>query len=395
MALATYAYKDVIHRCFRCGYCKFPQDWSDVTNCPAYARYRMESFSSGGRLWLIRAWVEGEIQWSDHLAKIVYACAACKNCVEKCPLSFSDDIVNMVIAAKNEMVELGLLPKAVKTYLQNVQLHGNPYGLPARRREEWMAPLDLPAYDGQPYLYHVGCEGSYDTRAQHAARALAMVLNAARVPFGVLGNNETADGNDVEMLGEDGLAESLIQKNIERFQGLGVRTIVTLSPHAFNGFKNNYPRHGGRFEVLHYTQMLQHLVSRKSLRFRTDRKTKITFHDPCLLGRWNKEYSAPRKVLGAIPGVELLEMEQSRKSALCCGGGAGNYYIDLLGGSDESPARIRARQAHATGAQILATACPNCLTMLEDAVKVEGLAPSLKVMDVGEIVNEMLDRTAD
>jgi Fe-S oxidoreductase len=289
------------------------------------------------------------------------------------------------------MVELGLLPKAAKDYLRNVQRHGNPYGLPTESRKEWMADLVLPAYNGQPFLYHVGCEGAFDTRAQHAARALARVLVAAEVPFGVLGNDEVADGNDVDMLGECWLAETLAEKNIERFRKTGVQTIVTLSPHAFNAFKNSYPHYGGRFETLHYTQMLQSLVAQEKLRFKKDRNMKITFHDPCLLGRWNGEYRAPRKVLGALPGVELVEMERNRKSALCCGGGAGNYYIDLLGGSEESPARIRAREAHATGAQILVTACPNCLTMLEDAVKVEGLEEDIKVMDLCEVVNDMLE----
>lgn len=391
MSLATYPYRDTIHRCFRCGYCKFPQDWSDVTNCPAYARYRMESYSSGGRLWLIRAWVEGEIPWSEHLANIVFACAACKNCVEKCPLSFRDEIVNMVIAAKSEMVELGQLPKTVKTYLQNVQLHGNPYGLPAKRRQEWMADLDLPAYAGQPYLLYVGCEGAYDTRAQEAARALARVMTRAGVSFGVLGNDEVADGNDVAMLGEDGLAETLAEKNIARFQERGVQTIVTFSPHAFNAFKQIYPRHGGVFEVKHYTQLLADLLVKKQLKSTAEKKAKVTFHDPCLLGRWNGEYKAPRKILQQLPGVELVEMERNRKSALCCGGGAGNYAIDLLGGSEESPARLRAGQAQETGAAILATACPNCLTMLEDAIKVEGLDTSLRVMDLCEIVEEFIE----
>jgi len=115
MKRPAYKYTDMIHRCFRCGYCKFPTDWEDITNCPAYARFRLESYSPGGRLWLIRAWVNGEMEWTEHLASIIYACAACKNCVEKCPLNFSDDIVNMVIAAKNAMVELGLLPSSVKT----------------------------------------------------------------------------------------------------------------------------------------------------------------------------------------------------------------------------------------------------------------------------------------
>lgn len=389
MALAEYKYNDVIHRCFRCGYCKFPGDWSDVTNCPAYARYRLESYSAGGRLWLIRAWINGEIQWSEHLAEIVYACAACNNCVAKCPMPFSDDLVNMVVAARNEMVELGLLPKMVKQYLQNIQQHGNPYGLPAKRRSEWMADLDLAPYAGQPYLFFVGCEGAYDTRAQHAARSAATLLKKAGVSFGVMGNDETADGNDIEILGEDGLTEMVAEKNIRRFHELGVKAIITLSPHAYNAFKNIYPRFGGRFEVLHYTQLFQHLIEQGKLTSGTHPAIKVTYHDPCFLGRWNNEYQAPRNVLKSIPGLTLLEMERNRKSALCCGGGAANYYTDFLGGSPESPARIRAREARATGASILATACPNCLTMLEDAVKVEGLEEQLQVMDICELLSNL------
>lgn len=386
MALAQYKYKDDIHRCFRCGYCKFPGDWSDVTNCPAYARFRMESYSTGGRLWLIRAWVNGEIQWSEHLGKIVYTCAACNNCVEKCPLSFSDDIVNMVTAAKNEMVELGLLPTAVKTYLDNVQRHGNPYGLAAKRRGDWMEGLPVEPYNGQAFLYYVGCEGAYDTRAQQAARALARILLDAGVSFGVLGNGETADGNDVEMLGEDGLSEVLAMKNIQAFQKAGAQKIVTFSPHSYNAMKNIYPRFGGRFEVWHYTQLLAQLMGSGQIKAGIDGPTKVTFHDPCFLGRWNKEYNAPRKTLKSIANVELVEMEKNKKSALCCGGGAGNYIIDLLGGSPESPARLRVREAAATGAAVLAVACPNCLTMLEDAVKVEGLEDQLKVQDIAELL---------
>lgn len=237
----------------------------------------------------------------------------------------------------------------------------------------------------------MGCEGAYDTRAQQAARALANVLTRAGVPFGVLGNDEVADGNDVAMLGEDALAETLAQKNIARFRDLGVQTIVTFSAHACNAFKQIYPRHGGEFAVMHYTQLLAKLLAQDQLKFKNGKTVKITYHDPCFLGRWNGEYKAPRKILQSIPGAELLEMERNRKSALCCGGGAGNCIIDLLGGSEESPARLRAGQAHATGAAVLATACPNCLTMLEDAVKAGGLDTSLKVMDLCEIVNEEME----
>ena len=385
MALAQYKYMDIIHRCFRCGYCKFPQDWADVDNCPAYARHRLESYSNGGRLWLIRAWVNGEIQWSPHLADIVYSCVACKNCEEKCPLSFSDEIINMVVAARNEMVELGLLPPPVKDYLKNVQLHGNPYGLGAKKRGDWAGDLSVEPYDGQEYCYFTGSEGAYDTRAQQAAQSVAQMLQSAGVSFGVLGNEETDDGNEVDLMGEDGLFELLAEKNIAAFNRRGVKKIITLSPHSFNAIKNKYPQQGADVAVYHYTQILADLIRQGRLRSPRLEGACITFHDPCFLGRWNNEYKAPRKVLKAVAGARFVEMERSGKSALCCGGGAGNYYTDLLGASPDSPARIRVRQARATGADILAVACPNCLTMLEDAVKVEGLESEMAVRDISEL----------
>lgn len=385
MTFMEYKYKDIIHRCFRCGYCKFPTDWGTVTNCPSYARYRMESYSAGGRLWLIRAWLNNELQWSENLAKIVYSCVSCKNCVEKCPLSFSDDIVNMVVAAKTQMVEMGTLPKPVKTFLRNVQLYGNPYGISAKKRANWMEGLEIQPYQGQEYLYYVGCEGSFDSRAQSAARATARLLLKSGVSFGVLGVDEISDGNEVEMLGEDGLLEELALKNIQQFSDLGVKNIITLSPHSYNVFKNRYPDFDGRFNVFHYTQILSELIKTGKLSAPETPEMRITFHDPCFLGRWNQEYNAPRKVLGAMKGVDLAEMERNKKGALCCGGGAGNFLTYFLGGSDESPARIRAREARDVKADILAVACPNCLTMLEDAVKVEGLEDEIKVMDISEI----------
>lgn len=387
MKRPAYKYTDMIHRCFRCGYCKFPTDWDDVTNCPAYARFRLESYSPGGRLWLIRAWVNGEMEWTEHLASIIYACAACKNCVEKCPLNFSDDIVNMVIAAKNAMVELGLLPSSVKTFLENVQLHGNPYGIPAKKRSEWMEGIQIEEYNGQEFLYYVGCEGSYDTRAQLAAKALGQLLLKAGVSFGVLGNNEITDGNEVEMLGEDGLLEWVADKNIKQFKELGIKKIITLSPHSYNAFKNTYPKFDGGFEVFHYTQILSDLIKKGKLTDLNGAQKNVTFHDPCFLGRWNNDYDSPRKVLKALNGITLVEMGRNKKGALCCGGGGGNFYTDILGGSEDSPARIRVREAAETGADILAVACPNCLTMLEDAVKVEGLDGKMMVQDISEIVS--------
>ncbi|MCP4755692.1 MAG: (Fe-S)-binding protein [Proteobacteria bacterium] len=387
MALANYKYNDMIHRCFRCGYCKFPTDWNDVTNCPAYARFRMESYSTGGRLWLIRAWVNGEMAWTENLAKIVYSCVSCRNCVEKCPLSFRNDIVNMINAAKNEMVEMGLLPSSVKDFLKNTLLHGNPYGIAAKKRSDWMEGTGIEQYRRQEFLYYVGCEGSFDSRAQDAARALGKLLRKAGVSFGVLGKDEISDGNEVDMLGEEGLFEELVEKNIKHFKKLGVQKIVTLSPHSFNAIKNKYPAYGGNFEVFHYTQMLQELIDNGKLEVPASSAAKVAFHDPCFLGRWNQEYNAPRKALRSLAGVQLVEMDRNKAGALCCGGGGGNFFTDFLGGSEESPARIRAREAYETGADTIAVACPNCLTMLEDAVKVEGLGEKLRVRDIAELLN--------
>ncbi len=386
MALADFEYGDVIHRCFRCGYCKFPVNWTDVNNCPAYARYRMETYSCGGRLWLTRAWLSDEIDWTEHFAHIMFSCTTCKNCEAKCPLRFNVDILNMITAAKGEMVERGTVPPVVKEFLQNVQRHGNPYGTPKAKRGDWLEGTGIKPYQGQDYLYYVGCIGSYDTRVQETARALGAVLDKAGVSFGVLGTKENCDGNEVNMLGEKGLFEVVATDNIAQFKDLGVHRIVTLSPHSYNAIKNEYPRYEGNFEVLHYTQLLRDLISEGKLDISKGFEAHVTFHDPCFLGRWNSEYEASRAILRAIPGITFIEMEKNRDSALCCGGGGGNFYIDFLGGSPDSPARRRVREAHETGANVLAVACPSCLTMLEDAVKSEELEGKLSVKDISEIV---------
>lgn len=385
MTLTDFKYGDIIHRCFRCGYCKFPVNWVDVNNCPAYARYRMETYSCGGRLWLTRAWLMDEIKWTDHLAHILYSCTACRNCEVKCPLGFNVDILNMIRAAKGEMVERGRIPVEARDFLENIQIHGNPYGIPRSKRGDWMEEMSFEAYKGQEYLYYVGCVGAYDTRAQETARKLGHLLQKGGVSFGVLGKDEQCDGNEVNNMGEEALFETMVHDNITLLKRLGVKKIVTLSPHSYNTLKNDYPRYGGRFEIVHYTYLLQNLFEDGSLNPSQEIPVAVTYHDPCFLGRWNAEYDAPRMVLNSIPGVTLVEMERNRESALCCGGGGGNFCTDLLGGSPDSPSRRRIREALTTGAGILAVACPKCLTILEDAVKVEGLDDKLVVKDIAEI----------
>jgi Fe-S oxidoreductase len=381
-------YEDIIHRCFRCGYCKLTADYDDF-NCPAYRKFRFETYAPGGRMWLIRAWLNKEIKLSARFQEILFSCATCANCVKHCVFPFSDDLVNIFIAAREEMVNQGILPPEVRDYFKSISISGNPYKEPAADRGRWAQDTAIEPYNGQEYLFYVGDVGSYDSRAQKIARAVGKILMKAGLSIGILGDKENSDGNEVRVLGETGLFEFLADRNIDLFKDLGVKKIITLDPHAFNAFKNDYTERGAAFEVHHYTQVLAPLFEANKLQLK-EFGANVTYHDPCYLGRHNEEYEAPRAILQAIDGLALVEMQQSRENAFCCGGGGGNFFTDVLGGGDDSPNRIRVRQALNTGADIIAVACPQCAGMLDDAVKMENLEDHLKVLDVAEIVDKVL-----
>jgi len=381
-------YEEIVHRCFRCGYCKLAGDYSDF-NCPSYRKFRFETYAPGGRMWLIRAWLTEEIKDSEHFKEILFSCATCANCVQQCVFVFSEDLVNIFIAAREEMVNKGMIPPVVRDYLKNIYIYGNPYKEPVHERGKWADGTPLEAYDGQEYFFYIGCVGSYDERGRKVAKAVANLLVKCGVSFGILGAREICDGNEVRALGETGLFQFLAEQNIALFKEFGIKKIITLDPHALNVFKQNYPGLGGAFEIYHYSQVLAPLMQSSKIPL-TEYQSRITYHDPCYLGRHNGEYEAPRRILESIPGVELIEMDQNRENAFCCGGGGGNFFTDILGGGEDSPNRIRVRQALDTRAQIIAVACPQCAKMLDDAVKGEGLEDTVEVLDVAEIVTRAL-----
>jgi len=317
----------------------------------------------------------------------LYKCTSCKSCTAVCPQEI--DIPEKVfLKLKSRAVERSLVLPKTRDFLENVYLKGNPYGEERSKRDKWAEEMEVKIFDeNDEFLYYVGCVGSYDTRAQDAARAFGDILNKCNISFGILGEEEVCDGNEVKNLGEMGLFQELAERNIEKFKELGVKKIVILSPHSYNAIKNDYPKMGGNFEVFHYTQLLKDLISHNKINL-AEFDTKIAYHDSCFLGRYNGEYDAPRDILNAIHGVKLIEMEKNKENSLCCGGGSGNFYIDFLGEYKNSPARIRVKDAYNLGANVLAVACPICLTMFEDAVKVEGLEEKLVVKDISEIVNE-------
>jgi Fe-S oxidoreductase len=281
------------------------------------------------------------------------------------------------------VVNSGLVTPKVARFLQNIEAYGNPYRELRGNRGRWAEGMEIGPYNGQEFLFYVGCVGSYDEKGQMSAQAVGRLLLKAGVSFGILGPAEECDGNEIRTLGESRIFEMLKERNTALFQKAGVKKIITLSPHAYNVFRNEYP---DSFEIFHYTQVLRDLIKGGRLKATSKLNTKVTYHDPCFLGRHAGEYEAPREILMAIPGVELMEMERNRQNSFCCGGGSGNFYTDSFGGGVNSPSRIRVREAAKTGARILAVACPTCAVMLGEALKDEGIEERLIVKDVSELL---------
>ncbi len=257
-------YAEQIHRCFRCGWCKFTSDYRDF-NCPAYKRFRFDTYSTSGRLWLIRSWLNEEIPWSERLGEILYTCTTCKNCVEHCPMGFAPDIVDWIVQARADVIESGKIPARVARFLEAVHGYGNPFKLLRSERAAWADGIKQFS-PGDEYLFYVGCLGSYDENGQKMAANLAGIMSKAGISFGILGNDEECCGNEVYMLGETGLLKMLVEKNIQKFNELKVKKIVTLSPHAYNVMKNIYPASGSNFEVLHYTRLLHTLITQGKIK---------------------------------------------------------------------------------------------------------------------------------
>ncbi len=376
-----------------CRYCQNSNaDYKPV--CPMKERYGFSSYSSSGMVMLVRALQDGTLNWEPEIADVVYTCTMCKACSIQCGNIYylTNEYFNvpmLVEKLREELLNRGKVPASVRDYLKSIDLFGNPYQKPAVKRGQWAEGIGIPSYSGQEFLFYVGDVGSFDERGIGVARAVSALLIKSGVSMGVLGSEEISDGNDVKALGEQGLFEVMAEKNIVLFNKLGVKKIITLSPHGYNSIRNEYPKRGGDFEVFHYTHILDKLIDNGKIVL-PEHQAKVTYHDPCYLGRYNNEYEIPRRILKSIPGLKLIEMAQVKGEAFCCGGGGGNFFTNMLGSGVNSPGRIRVRQASETGAEVLAVACPLCAKMLDDAVRDEGLDEKLKVKDIAEIMNETL-----
>jgi Fe-S oxidoreductase len=262
--------------------------------------------------------------------------------------------------------------------------NNNPWEQPPSQRAAWSRNMDIPEFDPQLHevLLYIGCTSSYDQRAQKIAIALTRVLTSAGVQFGILGEGEPCCGEAALSVGHTAYFDELSAQTAELFKQRGVREIVTISPHCYDVFNNHYPEISPEFKALHYTQYIVKLLDEGSLQFSGSLDHPVTYQDPCYLGRIAGEYAAPREILKSIPGIELREMDLYAEEGLCCGGGGGRMWLETPIGERFSDLRIE--QAAKTGADLLATACPFCVTCLEDSLKSQP-ANQMQVLDIAEI----------
>lgn len=374
---------DVGH-CLKCGACRL--DWQTKEPiCPSGIRFGFDSHYAIGRVALARAVLSGAWTIDRATAERVLTCTDCGGCDVQCNATIGVGPLRIIRELKREIVATGLVPAPVRRFLVNVTEWGNAFGRPQDTRGDWAAEIDAPRWHGHDYLFYVGDFGSFDERAQKVARTVAGLFDAAGLSWGILGPEEFCDGHDVAAVGDRDLFEALVEIGGEQIREKGIRRIVTLCPHALNGFRE-WRRLGVDIEPVHYTQLLAELLREGRLRPRRAPAGLVTFHDPCNLGRHGGEYAAPREILGYLPGVETIEMERHGEHGLCCGGGGGNAYADLLGTGPRTPSRVRVREALDTCAEALVSACVICRNMLEDATRSEDATGRLSVIEIADLV---------
>ncbi len=321
----------------------------------------------------------------------VFSCTSCGACVEVCPVG-NEPMRDIMDIRRSLVLMENTFPDQWQQAFRGMERTMNPWNVPPSERMKWAEGLDVPTIDDNPepeVLWWVGCAAATDARAQKVARAFAKILNAAGVNYAVLGEQEACCGDSARRSGNEYLFFELATANVEMLNEINPKRIVTTCPHGLHTLKNEYPQFGGNYDVVHHTQFIEELLRDGKIQIDQEGLGKITFHDPCYLGRHNGEFDAPRFVLEQV-GADLVEMEHNKNLALCCGAGGAQIWKE-----EEGTARInltRFAEAEATGAETLAVGCPFCMIMLNDASKEAGEgAPQVK--DIAEIVAEHLQET--
>ncbi|MGQ9507489.1 MAG: succinate dehydrogenase iron-sulfur subunit [Candidatus Bathycorpusculaceae bacterium] len=322
------------------------------------------------------------------MADNVWLCTSCNSCTLFCPKLVNCS--NAIVDDRSLLVESGVIPRTVKDVLESVIKYHNPMGTHQSKRMEWAKGLNIktfPETAKAEVLYFVCCSAVYDIRNQELAKALALLMDKMGIEYATLGSEEWCCGDHILRLGEKGLFEQLANHNIDFFKKLDAEKIVVLSPHCYNTFKNDQPYKDAGLNVLHYTEFLAEAIDKGRLKpFKTIKK-RVTYHDPCFLGKRNNIYDAPRKILQSINGLELVEMKRTRQNSFCCGGGAGRVWTEEAV-PEKRPSVERLKEALALGVEVILTACPFCVTTLEDAVKVLDVEGKIVVKDLLELLKD-------
>jgi len=359
--------------CYQCGLCD--------TVCP-WNRVRIFSMRK-----IIREAAFGltEIDGED-----IWRCTTCGRCPEQCPRGVKQ--IDIGVSLRRVASEYEVFPASVRsarTARASLISEGNPLQGERENRADWAKDLSVKTFtEGMELLYFVGCYLSYDPRMKKVAVATSDILNRAGIDFGILGTKENCCGESIRKTGSEEVFKSLARENIKTFIDNGVKKILVSSPHCYHTFKNEYPEFMVNFEVVHASQYLLGLINEGRLELTKEYGKKVTYHDPCYLGRHNGLYDEPREVLKKLPGLELVEMADSRKDSLCCGGGGGRIWMDTPKGERFSDLRLV--QANEVGAQVLVTTCPYCITNFEESRLNLEYDEVLEIKDITEIIREVI-----
>jgi len=364
---------DAFKLCYQCGLCDTVCPWNRVRTFSMRKIVRQATFGLTE--------IESEDMW---------LCTTCGNCPRQCPRGVK--IIESGVSLRRIATQYGVFPapvSSVRTVSASLIGEGNPLSEERKKRADWAEGLSVKTFtEEMEILYFPGCYLSYDPRLKKVARATANILKRAGVDFGILGARENCCGESIRKTGDEDLFKRLARENIKTFIEHGVQKILVSSPHCYHTFKNEYPEFKVNFEVVHISQYLSDLIKDGRLELNKEYGKKVTYHDPCYLGRHNGIYDEPRDVLKKVPGLELNEMPESRINSLCCGGGGGRIWMETLKGERFSDLRLE--QALGVGAEVLVTSCPYCITHFEESRIALEDDKSIEIKDITEIIAEVL-----
>lgn len=374
-----------LHQCSRCASCKYIYK-NYNSSCPSGEKFWFETYWASGRVWMARAIKNGELKWSDSILKALYACPLCGNCSVQCQQDVSPHLLDIMESLREEAVNMGVGPlDAHKLFAEGIESENNPYKEPHNKRLEWLEGENLP--EKAELLYFVGCTSSY--RQKELAKSTFSILKKVKADF-TINPNEWCCSSPLLRTGQTKVAESVIKHNVNVAKETEAKQIIFSCAGCFRTFKEDYPKfleEKHDIEILHVTEYLHKLLEEEQLKFTKEFPHTITYHDPCHLGRHVGVYDAPRELLKAIPGLNLVEMSRTRENAWCCGAGGGvksgfkEWALDI--------AKNRIVEAEETGAEYLVSSCPFCNRNLEDAIIATD--SKLKIMDVTEIIDSVLE----